>query len=177
MINKILDYFEESLCCICLVIMTALTFANVIARYVFSASFSFSEEITTYLFVLLSLLGAAIAAKRGAHLGFTLLTDHVGKVAGRILGIISMTLSTLFSGVICYYGVLMTLNQFNKGQLTAGTQLPEWIFGSFVPVGALFVTIRFAQNTIRLISGKSIAHVDEVAEAIAEAEEADAKEL
>lgn len=171
MINKILDYFEETLCCVCLTVMTALTFANVIARYVFSASFSFSEEITTYLFVLLSLLGAAIAAKRGAHLGFTLLTDHVGKTAGRILGIISMLISMLFSGVICYYGFLMTLNQFNKGQLTAGTQLPEWIFGAFVPVGALFVTIRFAQNTYRLIAGKSLARVDEVAEAIAEAEE------
>ena len=48
----------------------------------------------------------------------------------------------------------MALNQYNKGQLTAGTQLPEWIFGSFVPIGALFVTIRFAQNLFRLIAGK-----------------------
>ena len=51
--NKILDYIEESLVCVCLVVMTALTFVNVVARYVFSASLSFSEEITTYLFVLL----------------------------------------------------------------------------------------------------------------------------
>ena len=56
MINKILDYFEEGLCCVCLVVMTALTFINVLSRYVFNASLSFSEEITTYLFVLLSLL-------------------------------------------------------------------------------------------------------------------------
>lgn len=166
MFNKILDYFEETLCCVCLTVMTALTFVNVIARYVFSASFSFSEEITTYLFVLLSLLGAAIAAKRGAHLGFTLLTEHVGKVAGRILGILSMFISTAFSAVITYYGFFMALNQFNKGQLTAGTQLPEWIFGSFVPIGALFVTIRFAQNMIKLIMGREVEHEDVVAEAI-----------
>ena len=56
--NKILDYIEESLVCVCLIVMTALTFVNVVSRYVFSASLSFSEEITTYLFVLLSLLGA-----------------------------------------------------------------------------------------------------------------------
>ena len=177
MINKILDYIEESLCCVCLTIMTALTFVNVIARYVFSASFSFSEEITTYLFVLLSLLGAAIAAKRGAHLGFTLLTDHVGKSMARILGIVGTGVSALFSGIICYYGFIMTMNQFAKGQLTVGTQLPEWIFGSFVPIGALFVTIRFAQNTVRLLRGKDVAHLDEVAEAIADAEEADAAEM
>ena len=172
MINKILDYFEEGLCCVCLVVMTALTFIKVLSRYVFSASLSFSEEITTYLFVLLSLLGAAIAAKRGAHLGFTLLSEHVGAKVGRILGIISMAAATVFSGIICYFGVFMALNQFNKGQVTGAMQLPEWIFGSFVPLGALLVTIRFAQNLIKLILGKDVEHEDVVADAIEAAEEA-----
>ena len=164
--NKILDYIEESLVCVCLVVMTALTFVNVVARYVFSASLSFSEEITTYLFVLLSLLGSAIAAKRGAHLGLTIISDRVGPKAGRVLGIISMAFATAFSALICYFGFFMALNQFNKGQLTAGTQLPEWIFGSFVPIGALFVTIRFGENLIRLLTGKDIQHEDVVAEAL-----------
>lgn len=164
--NKILDYIEESLVCVCLVVMTALTFVNVVARYVFSASLSFSEEITTYLFVLLSLLGSAIAAKRGAHLGLTIISDRVGPKAGRVLGIISMAFATAFSASICYFGFFMALNQFNKGQLTAGTQLPEWIFGSFVPIGALFVTIRFGENLIRLLTGKDIQHEDVVAEAL-----------
>ena len=164
--NKILDYIEESLVCVCLVVMTALTFVNVVARYVFSASLSFSEEITTYLFVLLSLLGSAIAAKRGAHLGLTIISDRVGPKAGRVLGIISMAFATAFSAIICYFGFFMALNQFNKGQLTAGTQLPEWIFGSFVPIGALFVTIRFVENLVRLLAGKDIQHEDVVAEAL-----------
>ena len=164
--NKILDYIEESLVCVCLVVMTALTFVNVVARYVFSASLSFSEEITTYLFVLLSLLGSTIAAKRGAHLGLTIISDRVGPKAGRVLGVISMAFATAFSALICYFGFFMALNQFNKGQLTAGTQLPEWIFGSFVPIGALFVTIRFGENLVRLLAGKDIQHEDVVAEAL-----------
>ena len=164
--NKILDYIEESLVCVCLVVMTALTFVNVVARYVFSASLSFSEEITTYLFVLLSLLGSAIAAKRGAHLGLTIISDRVGPKAGRVLGVISMAFATAFSALICYFGFFMALNQFNKAQLTAGTQLPEWIFGSFVPIGALFVTIRFGENLVRLLAGKDIQHEDVVAEAL-----------
>ena len=166
--NKVLDYIEEVLVCACLVVMTGLTFVNVVSRYVFSASLSFSEEITTYLFVLLSLLGSAIAAKRGAHLGLTLITDHVGPKAGRVLGIISMIFATLFSALICYYGVFMTINQFTKGQLTAGTQLP-----AFVPVGALFVMVRFGQNLFRLLAGKSIEHEDVVAEALENAAEAE----
>ena len=98
--NKVLDNIEEVLVCVCLVVMTGLTFVNVIARYVFSASLSFSEEITTYLFVLLSLLGSAIAAKRGAHLGLTIITDRVGPKMGRVLGAVSMAFATAFSAII-----------------------------------------------------------------------------
>ena len=61
---KILDWIEEIICVFCTVVMTALVFANVLSRYVFHSSLSFSEEITTYLFVLLSMMGTAIAAKR-----------------------------------------------------------------------------------------------------------------
>ena len=77
MVNKILDKIEEVLVCLCLVTMTALTFGNAVLRKLGSGIF-FSEEISTYLFVLLSLLGSAIAAKRGAHLGLTIVTERVG---------------------------------------------------------------------------------------------------
>lgn len=151
---KIFDWIEEGLSAVCLVVMTILTFANVVARHVFSASFSFSEEITTYLFVLLSLLGTAVAAKRKAHLGLTILTDAVSPKIRKIMGIISYTLAVLFSAAIFYYGLKMVMNQRMLGQVTAGMQWPEWIFGSFVPIGAFFVVIRFAQCLIEEIRQK-----------------------
>ena len=76
---KILDWIEEIICVFCTVVMTALVFANVLSRYVFHSSLSFSEEITTYLFVLLSMMGTAIAAKRRAHLGLSIITDAVAQ--------------------------------------------------------------------------------------------------
>ena len=141
--NKILDYIEESLVCVCLVVMTALTFVNVVARYVFSASLSFSEEITTYLFVLLSLIGSAVAARRKAHLGFTALIDMAPAKVRRGFSLISFGLATVFSAALFYSGNQMTLSQMHRGQITAGLQWPEWIFGSFVPIGAFFITLEF----------------------------------
>lgn len=152
---KILGKVEEILVVACLGIMTLLTFANVIARYVFSASFSFSEEITTYLFVLLSLLGAAIAAKRKAHLGLTILTDLANKRVYKWMAIVGYGVAVLFSGAIFYYGILMVKSQIELKQVTAAMQWPEWIFGSFVPIGSAFVVIRFAQNLIEAVRIKT----------------------
>lgn len=150
---RILDRIEEIVAAVCLSVMTVLAFANVVARYVFSASFSFSEEITTYLFVLLSLLGTAIAARRRAHLGLTILTDVVSPKIRRILHIIGDLFAVAFTGAIFYYGIQMVLSQRQLGQVTANMQWPEWIFGSFVPIGALFATVRFVQVLIEEIRG------------------------
>ena len=98
--REILGKIEDIICAICMIIMTSLTFANVVARYVFSASFSFSEEITTYLFVLLSLIGSAAAARRKAHLGFTAILDLLPKGLQRAIQTMSYTIATLFSATL-----------------------------------------------------------------------------
>lgn len=144
-ILKICDWIEEGLAAIALIVMTVITFVNVIARYLFSASLSFSDEVTTYLFVLLSLLGTAIAAKRRAHLGLTILTDIVNPKVRKVLLLIGYGIAVIFSAAIFYYGILMVKNQILLGQTTPAMQWPEWIYGSFVPFGAFFVVIRFFQ--------------------------------
>ena len=149
----ILGKVEDIICAICLIVMTTLTFANVIARYVFSASFSFSEEITTYLFVLLSLIGSA-AARRKAHLGFTAILDLLPKGLQRVIQTMSYALATFFSAALFWYGISMVQSQIYHGQVTAGMQWPEWIFGAFVPLGAFFITIEFLFMLIDTVSDK-----------------------
>ncbi len=152
--REILGKIEDIICAICLIIMTSLTFANVIARYVFSASFSFSEEITTYLFVMLSLIGSAAAARRKAHLGFTAILDLFPAGLKRAIQTMSYALATFFSAALFWYGINMVQSQIYHGQVTAGMQWLEWIFGSFVPLGAFFITVEFLFMLIDTVSGK-----------------------
>ena len=145
---KLFDWIEEILCVICTVIMTVLVFANVLSRYVFHSSLSFSEEITTYLFILLSMMGTAIAAKRRAHLGLSILTDAVNPKIRRVLMTAGFSVATLFSLALFVYGILMVANQYNLAMVTPSMQWPEWVYGTFIPFGAFFITIRFAQAAI-----------------------------
>ena len=146
---KVLDWIEEILCVLCTVVMTSLVFANVLSRYVFHNSLSFSEEITTYLFILLSLMGTAIATKRRAHLGLSILTDAVSPTTRKGLHVAGFAIGTVFSAALFYYGILMVINQYNLGMETSAMQWPEWIYGTFIPFGAFFVTIRFAQAAVQ----------------------------
>ena len=144
--SETLQKIEKFVSCACVAVMAVLVFANVIARKVFNHSLAFSDEMSTYLFVLMSFMGTAIAARRGAHLGLSIVTDRLSPDARRALNIIMYAVSALFCLLIIVFGVQMVVSQYNFGQETAAMQWPEWIYGAFVPVGAFFAMVAFLQG-------------------------------
>ena len=145
-----LQKFEKFVACACVSVMAVLVFANVIARKVFSHSLAFSDEMSTYLFVLMSFMGAAVAARRGAHLGLSIVTDRLSPNVRKIVGMLMYLVSAFFCLLIVIFGVQMVISQYNFGQETAAMQWPEWIYGSFVPIGACFAMIAFLQGAVNL---------------------------
>ena len=75
--------------------------------------------------------------------------SHCGQTPRKALLVFVYGLATVFSALLVYYGILMVINQYNLGMVTSAMQWPEWIYATFVPFGAVFVTIRFAQATIQ----------------------------
>lgn len=57
-------------------------------------------------------------------------------------------ISVLFCLLIVFFGVQMVISQYRLGQETANMQWPEWIYGSFVPIGAAFAAIAFFQTML-----------------------------
>ncbi len=120
------EKIEKLVACVCVSIMAVLVFQNVIARYVFGNSLAVSDEMSTYLFVLMSFMGTAVAARRKAHLGLSIVTDHVSPRArphhraADVCGI-----SALFCLLIVIFGIQMVISQYQMGQETATMQWPE----------------------------------------------------
>mgnify|MGYP003590104563 CR=1 FL=1 len=74
----------EALMVACLVTMTVLVFGNVVLRYVFNSGIAFSEEISRYLFVWLTFLGAVVGMHERAHLGMDSLVQHLPVLGKKI---------------------------------------------------------------------------------------------
>ncbi len=146
--KKFLGHIEEYISVVGLIIMTSIAFMNVLSRKLLGMSWSFTEEITTNVFILISLLGAAIAAKKSSHLGLTILYDLVPKTVRKYLILFTTLVGIFFSVILLIFGVEMVMSEINSGQLTPALGWPEWIFGSFVPIGAAFILIRVIQAGI-----------------------------
>ncbi len=87
--KSFLDHLEERLIAVILGLMTLLTFANVIARYVFETGILWGLEVTVFLFGWLVLLGASYAVKIKAHLGVDAILNMLRPSRRKVLGLIA----------------------------------------------------------------------------------------
>jgi TRAP-type transport system small permease protein len=67
-----------------LALMVVLVFGNVFMRYAFNSGFSISEELSRWLFVWLTFLGAVVAVRSNAHLGTDMLVGKLGPTGKKV---------------------------------------------------------------------------------------------
>ncbi|HCL79296.1 MAG TPA: TRAP transporter small permease [Synergistaceae bacterium] len=151
--RKIFANLDEKVSAAVLLFMLALAFVNVVARYVFKASLSYTEEITTMLLVFISTVGAGIAAKRRSHLGLSALTDLLPGKYQKFVGFYANFLGVVVSFILFYTGITMTVNEYKLGQISIGLQVPTWIYSMFVPLGAAAMTYHFARTAFSSLRG------------------------
>ena len=78
---------------ICLAVMVLLVFGNVVLRYTFNSGITVSEELSRWLFVWLTFMGAVVALREHGHLGTDVLVSRLpagGKKVCLVLAQLSM---------------------------------------------------------------------------------------
>ena len=67
-----------------LAVMVVLVFGNVVLRYAFNSGITMSEEVSRWLFVWLTFLGAIVALKERGHLGSDMLVSRLPRLGKKI---------------------------------------------------------------------------------------------
>jgi len=115
MLDSALRVIENVIIAVTFAFITFLAFANVIARYVFSASFSFTSELLVNLAVLLTLVGASAATRNGSHPAFSMLRDGATGVARKIIVALVCLAMIAFLAIFCWLGYDMVVDQASSG--------------------------------------------------------------
>ena len=87
MVQKFIDGFCKALnvvIALCLAVMVVLVFGNVVMRYGFNTGITLSEELSRWLFVWMTFMGAVIALKEHGHLGTDMLVSKLGPVGKKL---------------------------------------------------------------------------------------------
>lgn len=147
--SKALSIFENTLIMFGASIMCLIAFANVVSRYITGSSFSFTEEITINILVLVVFVGASVGVREGAHLGFTLIFDRASLPIKKVLCIFTGAIVIGVFSLFTYYGVDMLLYQKSINQMTPALGWPQWIYSFGFSLGCFLCVIRAIEASVK----------------------------
>ena len=135
-----------------LAVMVALVFGNVFMRYAFNSGFTLSEELSRWLFVWLTFLGAVVALRSNAHLGTDMLVGKLGPTGKRVCMGLSLLLMLYCVWLIFKGSYEQTV--VNWGSTSAVMETSIGYFYASGVVFAILASLVLLSDLWRLVSGK-----------------------
>jgi TRAP-type transport system small permease protein len=141
----------EAVIAVCLAVMVVLVFGNVMLRYGFNSGITLSEELSRWLFVWMTFMGAIVALKEHGHLGTDMLVSRLGARGKKFC----LGLSHLLMLFVCWLLLTGSFEQakVNYGSTSAVMEVSmAWLYLPgilFAVLGGLMIAIEF----VRLITG------------------------
>ena len=99
-LRNILNRILEFLAAISFLVMVVLTCWQVFTRYVLQNPSSWSEELVSYMFAWMALLGASIVVGERGHMNIPIVVERMGKGAQLFFSIFSEVVACVFAAVI-----------------------------------------------------------------------------
>ena len=148
-LRTIWDHLEEIFLLPTLLFSVALIFVQVVMRYVFGNSLSWSEELARYLFVWQIWIGVSYSAKNRSHLRITMIKDRLSPSAQKKLELAVTVMWIAFAVFIAAKGFSLAAKVHRFNQRSSALRMPMTYAHLAVPVGCSLMVIRLIESTVK----------------------------
>lgn len=133
---------EDVLTVLIMALLALITFGNVVVRYFTSASFAWTEEISVFLMVVLTMVAGSAAFARYRHVRIELLADRGSPGWQRFAARFGTAMVILLFGMMTVLGSLMVWDEFEFGETSPGIGVPQWWYTIWLPIFSALITLR-----------------------------------
>ena len=127
--------------------MVLLTCWQVFTRYILQNPSSWSEELVSYLFAWMSLLGASLVVGERGHMNIPIVVERMSEGWRKAFAIFAELVALAFAGVILIFGGIQ-IASLAMGQMTSSLGLPIGVFYVILPISGLINIIYTALNIV-----------------------------
>lgn len=142
-------------CSLLMAAMNFIIFMQVIARYVFSNSLTWSEEVGRYLFVMMTFYGGALGVKNSQHAMLDTLIRLFPFKVSKIVTALSYSL--MFGLVVVVLVGLKVIMNIAKKQVSATLQIPMMYIYIVMFVGMAIMLVFITEKIVETIQTKENA--------------------
>ncbi|MBA4700208.1 MAG: TRAP transporter small permease [Ruminococcus sp.] len=159
MVRWLDKHLEEVLLLVMLCAMVVIMGIQITARYVFSSSLSWSEEITRYLFICSGFLSASFCVKKSASVKIDQLVQLLPGRGVHILRLVSYTIELIFFSYLIPFAWGYMMSGVKSGQLSPACGIPMYLIQSTAVISFILCVLRLIQKWIQrvqIIMGKRV---------------------
>lgn len=144
--KRIFENIEEILLIVFLIAMTIFLGLQIVFRYAFMSSISWSEELVRILFVWSTFVCVPYTIKKGRMLKidniYNRFSENLQIKIGKIINIVMIFTFTF----ILFFSLVLTFKAGKIGQYTPALRMPIWILYLSPAFGSMLALIRLMQR-------------------------------
>jgi TRAP-type C4-dicarboxylate transport system permease small subunit len=149
-----MDHLEQILATLCTSVMVILLTLQVVTRYAFHRSFTWTEEIATILFIWSIFFACSAAVVKGKHIKIDAVLSRLSFKKAKALKLFNNAVFFFFCVVMIFAFVPVIEKLLSSHALTALTRIPQSFIYSILPLCLLLTAFRLAQDSIRVFRRK-----------------------
>ena len=133
--------------------MVILTCWQVITRYLLNNPSTWSEELVSYMFAWMSLLGASLVTAERGHMNIPILVEKCSPALQKFFLCLAEVIAFLFSAIILAYGGYKIAN-LAMGQMTSSLGVPIGVFYVVLPLAGVLNMVYTLLNMADILKKK-----------------------
>ncbi|WP_084327725.1 TRAP transporter small permease [Salinarimonas rosea] len=145
---------EEALGALAMALIVAISFGNVVVRYLTNVSFAFTEEFSVFLLVFMTFVGASAAFATNEHIRITFFLDLMRPRARLLAEAVTLFATTAMFALVVYYGAQVTYDEWYWEETSPGLGYPAWIYTIWLPLLSLAILGRVVGRAIAVFRGR-----------------------
>ncbi|SDD60976.1 TRAP transporter small permease [Rhodospira trueperi] len=147
-IDGAIAHFEAAVLALGVIIMAAMSVANVVGRFVLGESLFFVEELNRFLIVLITFVGLGYAARMGRHIRMSALYDALPDTARKVLMVVICLVTSAAMFVLAWYAYAYVVSVQESGRIAAALRIPVYLTFVWVPIGFVITGIQYLLTAV-----------------------------
>jgi TRAP-type C4-dicarboxylate transport system permease small subunit len=152
---------EDRIAVAAMAVLVLITLGNVLTRYLTDESFAWTEEISVFLMLVVTLAGAASAFAADSHIRIEFFYSAGSAARRRRLALLGAWLSTALFAVLAVLFAVMVWDEVRYAETSMGLGVPRWWYDVWVPVLCTAIAWRAGVAGVRIARAGPDARLDE----------------
>ena len=144
---------EDWLSVLVMAALALITFTNVVVRYMTDSSFAWTEEISVFLLIVLTMTASSSAFVRHLHIRIEFVADGGPTARTRRMAIMANTVVLLFFILLTVLSARMVYDNYTWGDTSPAIGVPSWWYSIWMPLLATAISLRVLGVLRRLLRG------------------------